>query len=413
MSETTVNMTPPPPPQPPAEPPPLRRSSSDRVLGGVCGGLGRYWNVDPVILRVVFGVSLLLGGVGLFAYLAFWWLVPDDSLPGPARITPSWGLRLIGAGSAFIAVMIGLGLLFGDSLGNGGVLLGALLAGVVIWIVMSQKAARPAAPEVVAAPPQHGYAYGGAGDYSQTTVLPPPPGPPAPPRHTSYLGLIGLCAAVAVGGLAIMLGLSYTAILAAPLLVLALTMLVGAFLGRAKWLLVFAIPLLMLLGAVAQIQQLDLRGPIGEMTWRPQVSGDTYNMTAGALTVDFSDWRGPGQPSATDSVSVYAGVGQVDILAPRNWDIRLVAGQTAVTVFKDGRPVPTRQIDRKGTALLIPATAPRSDGTITVEVSLRGGEVRVLTGSPAVGRGDSPKDSTGDSVKKKTNTTKSAKEQAA
>ncbi|MBK6763892.1 MAG: PspC domain-containing protein, partial [Micrococcales bacterium] len=50
MSETTMYMTP-----PPVAPHLLRRSSSDRIFGGVCGGLGRYWNVDPVILRVVFG----------------------------------------------------------------------------------------------------------------------------------------------------------------------------------------------------------------------------------------------------------------------------------------------------------------------------------------------------------------------
>ena len=52
----------------------FRRSSGDRIFGGVCGGLGRYWNIDPIILRVAFGVSLLVGA-SAFMYLAFWMLV--------------------------------------------------------------------------------------------------------------------------------------------------------------------------------------------------------------------------------------------------------------------------------------------------------------------------------------------------
>lgn len=393
MSETTVNMTPTPPPaQPPAPPPPLlRRSSSDRLLGGVCGGLGRYWNVDPVILRVVFGVSLLLGGVGLFAYLALWWLVPDDSLPGPARITPSWGLRLIGSGAAFIAVMIALGLLFGDSLGNGGVLLGALLAGVVVWIVMSQKPARQPAQTGVAAPPEPGYAYpepgyayGGAADYPPTTVLPPPAGPPATPRQSSYLGLVGLCAALAAAGLAMLVSNSPTVILAAPLLVLGVTLLVGAFYGRAKWLLIFAIPLLMLVAAVSQIQQLDLRGPVGEQSWQPTSSGQTYRMTAGSLRVDFSQWRG--QPSAADTVAVDMGFGEVQVAAPRNWAVRLQTDLGAGTVLVDGKPVATPQRGQDRREVLIPASGSRTDATITVRVRMGAGEVRVVTGAPVAGR---------------------------
>ena len=54
MSQTTTNMT-------PVAPRTFRRSSGDRIFGGVCGGLGRYWNIDPIILRVAFGVSLLVG----------------------------------------------------------------------------------------------------------------------------------------------------------------------------------------------------------------------------------------------------------------------------------------------------------------------------------------------------------------
>lgn len=108
MSEETIEMS----PAPPAVRL-LRRSADDRIIGGVCAGLGRYWNVDPVVLRVVFAVSLLLGGIGLFAYLALWLLVPEEGTPPPAKVTQSWGLRILGGFTVLIAAGIGLGLLFG------------------------------------------------------------------------------------------------------------------------------------------------------------------------------------------------------------------------------------------------------------------------------------------------------------
>ena len=52
---------------------------------------GRYWNIDPIILRVAFGVSLLVRGIGVFMYLAFWMLVPDDQAPPNVKYTPNWG----------------------------------------------------------------------------------------------------------------------------------------------------------------------------------------------------------------------------------------------------------------------------------------------------------------------------------
>jgi phage shock protein PspC (stress-responsive transcriptional regulator) len=56
----------------------LTRSSTDRVLVGVAGGLGRYFGVDPVIFRIGFAASILLGGLGAFAYLLLAIFVPTD-----------------------------------------------------------------------------------------------------------------------------------------------------------------------------------------------------------------------------------------------------------------------------------------------------------------------------------------------
>jgi len=54
-----------------------RRSRSDRMLAGVCGGMGRALNVDPVLIRVVMAV-LVLSGPGIIFYLAAWVMMPDE-----------------------------------------------------------------------------------------------------------------------------------------------------------------------------------------------------------------------------------------------------------------------------------------------------------------------------------------------
>jgi phage shock protein PspC (stress-responsive transcriptional regulator) len=359
--------------QPPtAAPRLLRRSTSDRVFGGVCGGLGRYWNVDPVVLRVVFGVSLLLGGFGLFAYLAMWWIVPDDSAPDTAKVNPSWLMVGLGAIAAVIAGLIGLGLLFSD--GGSGILLGGLIAGLVVWIVLSQRTTGQTAAQV---PPEPGYAYGGTTGYPPAAAPPPPP---APPRDRSYLGLIGLCAAIAATGFAMLVSGDPVTVLAAGLLALGATLVVGAFLGRARWLLVFAVPLLMLLAAVGQVQRLDINA--GDVTWTPTSAENSYSLTAGALDVDFSQWQG--QPGLSDSVSIDAGLAEVRIAAPRNWDLVLVtdfgAGELQIDEKTDVRPSPN------GTnRTLVPASSGRADGTLRMNVSLRAGAVIVQTGAPAAG----------------------------
>ncbi len=60
------------------EPKRLYRSRSKRILGGVCGGLGEYLNVDPTVLRVIFVVLAFLYGASLLIYLIMWVLVPEE-----------------------------------------------------------------------------------------------------------------------------------------------------------------------------------------------------------------------------------------------------------------------------------------------------------------------------------------------
>ncbi|MCK9414172.1 MAG: PspC domain-containing protein [Prolixibacteraceae bacterium] len=54
----------------------LYRDPDDKVLGGVCGGLGAYFAIDPVILRILFVLIFFLGGSGVLVYLVLWIVVP-------------------------------------------------------------------------------------------------------------------------------------------------------------------------------------------------------------------------------------------------------------------------------------------------------------------------------------------------
>jgi phage shock protein C len=77
-----------PPAQQPAPPapvsavrPPLRRSCTDKMLGGVCGGLGEHTGVDSLVWRVGFVALALTGGAGFVVYLLLWVLMPPGRLP--------------------------------------------------------------------------------------------------------------------------------------------------------------------------------------------------------------------------------------------------------------------------------------------------------------------------------------------
>ncbi len=56
----------------------LRRSRDDRMIAGVCGGLGRYVGIDPIIFRIVLAALAVFGGVGLLLYALGWLLIPED-----------------------------------------------------------------------------------------------------------------------------------------------------------------------------------------------------------------------------------------------------------------------------------------------------------------------------------------------
>jgi len=89
----------------------LRRSTSDRVLAGVCGGLGRYLGVDPVLVRIAAVVLALANGIGLIAYVIAWIVIPEErgGQPVAAVRTPKQETGRLVLGGAL--VVLGLVLL--------------------------------------------------------------------------------------------------------------------------------------------------------------------------------------------------------------------------------------------------------------------------------------------------------------
>lgn len=61
----------------------LRRSESDTVLFGIIGGLGEYFNIDPVLLRVIFVFFVLVTGIlpGVIAYFLALLIIPHANAP--------------------------------------------------------------------------------------------------------------------------------------------------------------------------------------------------------------------------------------------------------------------------------------------------------------------------------------------
>jgi phage shock protein PspC (stress-responsive transcriptional regulator) len=112
-----------PPPPPPPPPPPfrgqLRRSRTDKVIGGVAGGLARYSGIDPLLWRVGFVALAFAGGTGVLVYLLLWLLMPatpvsaDGYAFAPVAVEPKApvGPRSPVPGVTVAAVLIAMGVL--------------------------------------------------------------------------------------------------------------------------------------------------------------------------------------------------------------------------------------------------------------------------------------------------------------
>ncbi len=66
-------------PKPVSYPKKLYRSEKNRILAGVAGGISEYFNIDPVLIRIVFILAALSGGSGVLLYFILWLIIPSQS----------------------------------------------------------------------------------------------------------------------------------------------------------------------------------------------------------------------------------------------------------------------------------------------------------------------------------------------
>jgi phage shock protein PspC (stress-responsive transcriptional regulator) len=296
--QTPPNENEPGPEQPTTEPPTpeqpttaaapprrLYRSRDDRVIAGVCGGIARYFNIDPVLVRVGAVALAFLGGAGLLAYLAAVLLIPKEGEGGRPPEAPNRGLAITGV--VLLVVAIGVVLPFHGGWGAswGLVPLGFIaLAGLFVWRLASGQRPEGDARAVLRAMAL------GVALIAGCIVL-----------------AISAAWASAAGGNGVVAGI----VIAAGLALIA-----GAFVGSwARWLILPALALALPAGVVAAAD-LDVRGGTGEVTYRPASTAevrDSYRLGVGHLVVDLRDARlTPGD----HRIKIRLGVGGAELLVP-------------------------------------------------------------------------------------------------
>jgi phage shock protein PspC (stress-responsive transcriptional regulator) len=272
--------------QPTAAAPPARRlyrTRDERVIAGVCGGIARYFNIDPVLVRVGAVALAFLGGAGLLAYLAAVLLIPKEGESGRPPEAPSRGLVIAGAVLLVVAFCVVLPFRGGWGPGWGLVPLGFIaLAGLLVWRVASGQRPEGDARAVLRA-----MALG--------------------------LALIAFCVVLAIGA-AWASAAGGDGVVAGIVIAAGLALIAGAFFGSwARWLILPALAVALPAGVVAAAD-LDVRGGTGEVTYRPASSAevhDSYRLGVGHLVVDLRDARlTPGD----HRIKIRLGVGGAELL---------------------------------------------------------------------------------------------------
>jgi phage shock protein PspC (stress-responsive transcriptional regulator) len=272
-----------------AQAPPRRlyRSRGDRVIGGVCGGIAKYFNVDPVLVRVGAVALVFLGGAGILAYIAAVLLIPNEGVDGGAPEAPRRGMAITGIVLLVVAICVVLPFQGGWGAGWGLVPLGFVaLAGLLVWRLASGQRPEGDARAVLRA-----MALG--------------------------VALIALCIALAFGA-AWASAAGGNGVVAGIVIAAGLALIAGAFLGNwARWLILPALAVALPAGVVAAAD-FDVEGGYGEKTYRPASAAavrDSYRLGAGHLVVDLRDARlTPGD----HRIKISLGVGEANLIVPRD-----------------------------------------------------------------------------------------------
>jgi class 3 adenylate cyclase/phage shock protein PspC (stress-responsive transcriptional regulator)/predicted membrane protein len=279
----------------------LFRSRSNRVIAGVAGGLGRYFNIDPIIFRILLVALALFGGVGVLLYLAAWLFVPQERVPGelePARgATGRRAIALTGIVLLLIAALILLYKLLSVAFTESWPIIAALLTPALIalaaggaWLRLRGRAARPgrvASPDAVIA------------------------------RRIAFgIWVVAALTTLALGS-ALAAGSGGATTIAVIVIALGVALVLSASSKRARWLIAPAVTIAVAAGVMVGAR-VDVRGGVGERDYHPLSLGQlhpSYRLGMGRLELDL---RGVQFPAGDYALNVKLGIGEVDIIVPRN-----------------------------------------------------------------------------------------------
>ena len=313
---TTAAGSSPPPPGPPR----LNRSRDDKLVAGVCGGLGRHFGIDPIIFRIAFVALTLAGASGVVLYLLAWLLIPADGEPQARAVAMvrgrEWSRPLAAA-----LIVAGVVILLGDLRAHSGppLAVAVVLAGLGVALYVSERdAAGPVTEPPGHAPPPPDPTSGPA-----PAVPPPAPPAPPPPARVPRSPL----APLTVSGLLVLAGVfllvdragwadvSLVAFLAVALVVVGAALVVSAWWGRALALIPLGVVLTLAL-ALASVVDVPLGDGMGERRFRPERPAQlrpVYRLAMGELVVDLRDALAT---AGRAEVEATVGLGRLVVLVP-------------------------------------------------------------------------------------------------
>ena len=333
----------------------LRRSSTDKVIAGVAGGIGAYFGIDSVIVRIAFILLTFLGGAGPFLYLIGWLALPTDDSPSvvakalgggsPNRFRNLLAVGLIGLGLLITANLSGdLFDLFVDVWSIAPYLALILIAAGVALVLWPGPAGgskpTPARPSVPSAPPpgtpppSSAFASPAPAppaavgpEWSATAPTGPPPAASPPPssakrrRDRSWIGLLTVAALFVYTGAAVMLdrldviATDVGVFFALALVITGAGLLASAFVAPARGLIWLgaAISALLLLVVGVDVPRGSGVGEARVTVADIEELEDEYRHGIGQLVVDLRDL----DPERTDhSVEMSLGIGELRVYVP-------------------------------------------------------------------------------------------------
>lgn len=316
------------------------RRSSDSVIAGVAGGIAKHFEVDPVLVRVIFAVLLFTGGSGIILYLGLWLFVPPED-PEPSVFAKLFNLtenepKVRQVGIILTLLFGALSLLSAFGIGE---FADFEIAWPLFWLLFWAAvlywffAVRPRKKQQTLETGQTvvGESSGtNSSDPNQSAQLPakPTPAPKPPnPRGGSQLTVGTLSvAAIAVGimiftNFAGLTNFTWANYLTVALLITGIGLLVGSYFGNGLGLI--WVGLLIALNLTLNDVALETES---RETTRPasiaQLSKE-YKFGAGDFVLDLS--RIPAQDLQNRELEVEAGLGQVTIIVPQDVPIEMEA----------------------------------------------------------------------------------------